>query len=106
EEFVYYDDGNSLQPGTDDYALIKDFNRSEADILNLAGSLDDYSLRQTELGLPGGLGIFYEPNGAESELIAILEDFSIFQPSSIVNSSESFGNTNNSLNINDIAVSI
>lgn len=73
-EFVFYDDGNTSTPGTQDYALIKDFENNQ-DIIELLGSSSDYSLGASPQGLPSGTGIFLN-DGATPELIGIVENIS------------------------------
>ena len=62
----FYDDGDANTAGTDDYALIKDFELDQ-DAIALAGEENDYSLA----ALPEGTGI-YVNDGSSPELIAVI----------------------------------
>ena len=74
EDVVFYDSGsNGL--GTNDYALITDFETGE-DNLELVGSFSDYIFAVSPTGLPSGVGV-YSGQKSSSELIAILEDISV-----------------------------
>ena len=74
EDVVFYDsDSNSL--GTNDYALITDFE-TEEDTLELIGSFDDYSFAATPEGLPDGVGVYFGQE-SNSELIGILQDVNV-----------------------------
>ena len=64
---VYYNHN-----GTVDYALIRSFNGTEGDRIQLYGSISDYTLPENVTGLPGGTAIY--SNGG-SELIAIVKGF-------------------------------
>lgn len=68
---VFYDDNSNVGLGTNDYALIKDFNPNE-DIIQLEGSSNDYLIGGTAVGI-NGVGIYYQTGGG-SELIGVLED--------------------------------
>ncbi|MDY6940670.1 MAG: S8 family serine peptidase [Cyanobacteriota bacterium] len=65
---VYYDDGVA-GPGTSDYALIRSFNPSEGDTIQLRGSAEDYQLGARPAGLPYGKAIFT----SDGELIGIVQ---------------------------------
>ena len=68
--YLYYDDNNNKTAGTNDYALITDFNSSE-DKINLLGKASDYLLQTT--GIASGTGIYVDKPGSEpNELIAIV----------------------------------
>lgn len=70
---IFYDDGNSVSAGTDDYALITDFNPN-VDIIQLGWSKDKYILGAVPDGLPEGTAIFLDKPGDEpDELIAIIQ---------------------------------
>ena len=71
ENSVFYDSGISNNLGTNDYALITDFQFGQ-DSLELAGSRSNYSFGFTSDELPDGLAVYYEVE-AERELIAVLE---------------------------------
>lgn len=78
--YLYYDDGNDRSSGTNDYALITDFNSSQ-DSLRLLGSANNYILMSTGGSLPAGTGIYFDrPSGEPDELISILQGVS---PSSL-----------------------
>ena len=64
----FYDDGDINTAGTDDYALITDFEL-DLDAIALAGESSDYSLGAA----PDGTGI-YVNDGTSPELIAIVAD--------------------------------
>ena len=66
ETVNFYDDGDTSSAGTDDYALITDFE-SDLDAIALAGETSDYSLGAS----PEGTGI-YVNDGSSPELIAIV----------------------------------
>ena len=74
ENVVFYDSGsNGL--GTEDYALITDFELG-GDTLELIGSPNDYSFAASPADLPSGVGVYLEQESGQ-ELIAILEDVSV-----------------------------
>lgn len=64
---VYYDHN-----GTPDYALIRSFNGTEGDRIQLYGSISDYTLPENVTGLPAGTAIY---SNGDSELIAIVKGF-------------------------------
>jgi Ca2+-binding RTX toxin-like protein len=80
---VLYNDGNALNAGTADYALVTDYNVSQ-DFLQLKGSASDYFASATLLGGVSGTGIFLE-TGSTDELIAII------QSGSAVNTANTIG---------------
>ncbi|MDB9535241.1 Calx-beta domain-containing protein, partial [Dolichospermum planctonicum CS-1226] len=68
---VFYDDGDTTNDGTADYALIQDFNASE-DFIELSGLESDYTLNTTYS--PGNTAIYRnKPTGEPAELIGIIE---------------------------------
>ena len=67
QEVRFYDNA-----GTDDYALITDFNPHE-DIIQLAGEAEDYSLGSSSQELPQGTAI-YLGAASDNEVVAILQD--------------------------------
>ena len=67
---AFYNDGRRSTSGNSDYGLITDLNRGEGDKIQLSGQLSDYILMGTSSGLPKGIGIFLNTNGAD-ELIGI-----------------------------------
>ncbi|MBE9067057.1 hypothetical protein IQ260_10360 [Leptolyngbya cf. ectocarpi LEGE 11479] len=70
---TFYDDGDIMLGGLDDYALIQGFKPVQGDRIQLHGSLDNYTLGESPTGLPSGTAIFHKGNGA-SELVAVVED--------------------------------
>ena len=81
DQKVYYADDTPLV----DYALVRDFNPSSGDVLQLEGRASDYSLGSSPRGLPNGTTITYE-GSRTNEIIAIIQ-----------------GTTNFSLNSNAIS---
>jgi uncharacterized repeat protein (TIGR01451 family) len=67
--YIYYDDTNTSQPGTGDYAEIRDFTPGSDRIQLKTGS--NYFLGSSPSGLPAGAGLFVNQGGG-SELIAVL----------------------------------
>lgn len=73
QPYRYYDNGNNQTAGTNDYALITDFNPSQ-DRIQLLGKASEYLLQATSSGLPNGMGIYVNKSGNEpDELIGILQ---------------------------------
>lgn len=70
EEVVYYDDGNPLEQGTGDYALITDFEFG--DTFDAVGLASDYTFAASPEGEPSGIGIYLE-QGEVDELVAIVQ---------------------------------
>ncbi len=75
-EAVYYNDGNDLSAGLDDYALVTDFNKAH-DIIQLSGQVSHYLLGNSVAGLEG-VGIYLDINSNGSfndtdELIGIVQ---------------------------------
>jgi hypothetical protein len=68
---VFYNDGKRTTIGLQDYALIKDFNRTD-DRIQLHGRHSHYRLGASPQGVPKGIGIFLE-NGKTDELVAIVQ---------------------------------
>jgi hypothetical protein len=54
----YYDDGNAANEGRSDYGLIKDFEATGTDKIQLVGNARDYELRAVGGDVPTGVGIF------------------------------------------------
>lgn len=80
QPYIYYDDGNSQTAGTNDYAIITDFDPRQ-DSIRLFGSANNYILRQSTGSLPAGTGIYFDKLGSEpDELIGIIQNTS---PSSL-----------------------
>lgn len=71
---VYYDDGKNNNPGKGDYALIRNFKTDE-DIIQLHGKVNDYLLKNSPRGMPDGTAIFLDTVGKD-ELIGIIADVS------------------------------
>jgi len=65
---VYYVDGDATSSGEEDYALIKDFNLSQGDIIRLSGEIGNYTIS----GVAGGVGIYSNQFGVD-EMIAVVE---------------------------------
>ena len=69
---AYYDDGDVLTPGEDDFGFIWDFV-SGVDRIALAGTASDYVLGPTTGSQPAGTAIYLrKPDGEPSELIAVI----------------------------------
>lgn len=70
---VYYDDGQMTTAGTNDYALITDFNKSQ-DVIELKGTAADYILGSSPINSVAGTALFLsQPAGEVDELIAIVQ---------------------------------
>jgi Ca2+-binding RTX toxin-like protein len=68
---VYYDNGNGQTSGTNDYALITDFDPSQ-DSIQLKGAKSSYSLAPSS---PNSTALYYNSPGASvNELIAIIQN--------------------------------
>ncbi|NEQ47521.1 MAG: hypothetical protein F6K00_29855 [Leptolyngbya sp. SIOISBB] len=73
---IFYDDFNSDTNGTNDYALITDFNPAE-DKIQLQGPSSKYVLGPSPIGDITGTGIFIGKGDSEpNELIAIVQNVS------------------------------
>lgn len=75
---VYYNDNNPTTIGTEDYALITDFNPNGVDKIQLSGSPTDYFLDASPSGLAFGTAIFFGatnplPGEPLPELISIVQ---------------------------------
>jgi hypothetical protein len=57
--------------GDQDYALIKNFNQNQGDIIQLTGNANDYFLGSASAGQTTGTGVFLASD--PSELIGIIE---------------------------------
>lgn len=76
QPYLYYDDGNSQSAGTNDYAVITDFDSSQ-DSIKLLGSAKDYILLNSTGSLPAGTCIYFDKPGSEpDELIGIIKGVS------------------------------
>ncbi|PSB25296.1 hypothetical protein [Chlorogloea sp. CCALA 695] len=70
---AYYDDGQKTTAGTNDYALITDFNTSQ-DIIELKGTAADYTLGFSPSNSLAGTALFLNQPACEvDELIAIVQ---------------------------------
>ncbi|MBD2302223.1 Calx-beta domain-containing protein [Nostoc sp. FACHB-190] len=106
---IYYDDRNTSTNGSNDYAIITDFNPLE-DKIQLKGSASDYRL-ETAIRVGTSTNIFVDKPGDEpDELIAVLENVSGLTSSSpafvyvIPNSELQFSASNFSVNENGATV--
>ncbi|MBW4448219.1 MAG: calcium-binding protein [Spirirestis rafaelensis WJT71-NPBG6] len=73
---VYYNDGNDTSKGTLDYALIKDFNRSQGDKIQLVGNASQYVLGDSPVQINNPapeIGIYFK-TGNSLELIGVVGD--------------------------------
>jgi peptidoglycan/xylan/chitin deacetylase (PgdA/CDA1 family) len=70
---VYYNDGNSLDRGLNDYAKIVGFSATAGDVIQLKGRAGDYSLRTPPTGLGTGTAIYNNLFG-QRELIGIVQN--------------------------------
>ncbi|WP_415184803.1 cadherin-like domain-containing protein [Phaeovulum sp.] len=69
---AYYNDGDPASSGIEDYAFVWDFN-SGTDIIELAGTVADYTLTSDAAGLPDGTAIWLAGQPGEAdELIGVL----------------------------------
>ncbi|MEM9005334.1 MAG: glycoside hydrolase family 9 protein, partial [Cyanobacteria bacterium P01_F01_bin.86] len=66
---VFYRDGKNNTLGKSDYALIKDFNQAQGDVIQLNGNASKYRLGNSPIG--SGKGIFLKVPG-QDELIGIV----------------------------------
>lgn len=68
----YYDDGNGATTGTGDYGFVWDFTPG-TDIIELAGTMADYTLTSNAAGLPAGTAIWHHGGQGEADdLIGVL----------------------------------
>lgn len=79
---AYYDDGNSVTTGEEDYALIMDFTKG-SDRIQLYGSAQDYSVGTTTFNGTTSTAIYLETSG-ESELIGIVVGVTNLTASNVV----------------------
>lgn len=70
---IFYDDGDTTTAGTNDYALITDFNPESEDKIKLVGEISSYSLAASPDGFRPGTAIYLN-DGDLPELIAIVAD--------------------------------
>ncbi|MEO0394630.1 MAG: PA14 domain-containing protein [Cyanobacteria bacterium P01_A01_bin.137] len=70
---VFYDDGDATLPGLDDYALIKGFDLTQGDRIQLHGTANEYVLGAAPDGVPSGVVIFNQSEGMP-ELVAVVEN--------------------------------
>lgn len=66
---IFYRDGKSNTLGASDYALIKDFNQGQGDVIQLSGNASKYRLGNSPIG--SGKGIFLKTAG-QDELIGVV----------------------------------
>ena len=84
---VFYDSGISDNLGTNDYALITDFQLGQ-DSLELAGSRSDYSFGLTSDDLLAGLAVYHQPGTGDRELIAVLQSDNLLATSEDIESAK------------------
>lgn len=70
---VFYDSDTSWGLGTEDYALITDFNPTQ-DRIELHGSSSEYVIGGSGIQGISGLGIYHMQSGSSFELIGVLQD--------------------------------
>jgi Ca2+-binding RTX toxin-like protein len=75
----FYDDKNSSTSGTNNYALVTDFNPAEGDRIYLSGRTCDYRFVEAPPELPSGIAIY---TTGTNELIAVTQG--TFDPNAIV----------------------
>ncbi|NJP10109.1 MAG: hypothetical protein HC866_12030 [Leptolyngbyaceae cyanobacterium RU_5_1] len=63
---VLYDDQNTTNDGSKEYALITDFNPNQ-DVIQLAGQQGNYILKPTNAELPTGIAIYLDKPGNEPD---------------------------------------
>ncbi|QUY44984.1 G8 domain-containing protein [Acaryochloris marina] len=68
---VFYNDGNDGTSGTNDYAVIKGFDASRGDKIQLHGQAFNYHLGSAPSGMQSGTAIYLETAGT-NELVAIV----------------------------------
>lgn len=95
-EAIYYGDSNPQTQGLNDYALITDFTVG-SDVLEVAGLVNDYVLRDSPNSLPSGTAVFFKQSGEADELIAILQgvDSNTLTPAEIL---QPLGDEENEIN--------
>ena len=84
DNLVFYNSGISDNLGTEDYALITDFEFGQ-DTIDVAGSTENYSVGFAPEDLNDGLAIYYEETEGDRELIAVVELDSFFSSSASTN---------------------
>ena len=67
---IFYSDGQADTAGLADYALIKNFQPTQGDVVQLSG-ISDYQLGASPVGMPTGVGVF-ATSGQTDELLAIV----------------------------------
>ncbi|MEM7553596.1 MAG: hypothetical protein AAF378_05765 [Cyanobacteria bacterium P01_A01_bin.84] len=67
-----YNDGQDNTLGADSYALIRNFNSQQGDVIQLSGKASDYSLGTSSQSLPQGQSIFLKTPG-QDELLGIVQ---------------------------------
>lgn len=68
---VFYNDGTDGTAGRNDYAVIKGFDASRGDKIQLHGQASDYRLGSAPSGMQSGTAIYLETAGTD-ELVAII----------------------------------
>lgn len=76
---TYYNDGSPGTRGLQDYALIRDFSRTDGDQIQLHGSASNYRLQAAGGGFPDGTLIFLI-TGRTQELIGVVEQVTLLNP--------------------------
>lgn len=69
---MFYNDGQNNTLGAGDYALVKGFNQSRGDKIQLHGQATDYRLGAVPAGMQSGTAIFLNTPGTTDELVAIV----------------------------------
>ncbi|MEO0644847.1 MAG: G8 domain-containing protein [Cyanobacteria bacterium J06650_10] len=69
---AYYNDGLLGSSGEADLAIVKDFNRSAGDTIQLHGRASDYRLGAAPIGKTKDVGIFLKAGQKQEELIAVV----------------------------------
>lgn len=69
---AFYDDFNANTTGTNDFAHVRDFKRSQGDVIQLSDKVN-YRLGSVPQGVPSGKGLFIDnPGSQRDELIAVI----------------------------------
>lgn len=69
---AFYNDGQNNTLGAGDYALVKGFNQSRGDKIQLHGQATDYLLGAAPAGMQSGTAIFLNTSGTTDELVAVV----------------------------------
>ncbi|NET34148.1 MAG: hypothetical protein F6K19_19345 [Cyanothece sp. SIO1E1] len=70
---VFYNDGLAGNVGSQDYAVIRDFNRAAGDVIQLHGQAEDYTLGSAPKGTRKGTGIFLNTTD-KAGLVAVVRN--------------------------------